>query len=364
MKNFTCILFALLSMTAQAAPVGAAYQPYRMGSSGTIPAFGAIDLSQSAAVTGVLGAANGGATDLLGVVNCSVAATVAANAVTFSLKDAAGAAPSSTSPCKIGFSLSSAVDGGYSYLTVTSATSVTISSGSTLGHTSTIPSRIFIYALNNAGTVILGASSINLGDFVQSSTAEGGAGAADSATVIYTTSAVSGKAARVLYRFTSTQTTAGTWAAGMGDSFAMPDYTQAIYANVTGGTGTVNSSFNTTQWTSASDIFGMSVASGVFTIQYPGLYSIVYTVNPTCTSSALGDYMQLRIQKNGGGELNYTTTRYASSAGATSLSGMPVHATARFIAGDNIRGQVSTQCAGPGYNADTSEALQIVKIAD
>lgn len=60
MKNFTLILAALFTLTANAAPVGAAYQVYRMGSSGTIPAFGAIDLSQSAAVTGVLKPANGG----------------------------------------------------------------------------------------------------------------------------------------------------------------------------------------------------------------------------------------------------------------------------------------------------------------
>ena len=62
MKNFTSILAALFSLTASAAQVGSAYQVYRMGSSGTIPAFGAIDVSQSAAVTGVLKPANGGDT--------------------------------------------------------------------------------------------------------------------------------------------------------------------------------------------------------------------------------------------------------------------------------------------------------------
>jgi hypothetical protein len=44
----------------QTATSGSAYQIFRTPSSGGIPAFGSIDLSQSAAVTGALGATNGG----------------------------------------------------------------------------------------------------------------------------------------------------------------------------------------------------------------------------------------------------------------------------------------------------------------
>lgn len=93
----------------------------------------------------------------------------------------------------------------------------TISSGSTGGTTSTVQSEIVILAINNAGTMELAwcnlAGGINLDETTLiNTTAEGGAGAADSATVIYSTTARTGVAFRVVGVFRSTQTTAGTWA--------------------------------------------------------------------------------------------------------------------------------------------------------
>ena len=92
-----------------------------------------------------------------------------------------------------------------------------ISSGSTLGTVSAVQSRIAVLALNNAGTIELAA--VNLAGGVDlfetgliSTTAEGGAGAADSATVIYSTTARSNLAYRVIGYIESTQATAGTWA--------------------------------------------------------------------------------------------------------------------------------------------------------
>jgi len=57
------------------------------------------------------------------------------------------------------------------------------------------------------------AGGVNLDETTLiNTTAEGGAGAADSATVIYSTTARTGVAFRVVGVFRSTQTTAGTWA--------------------------------------------------------------------------------------------------------------------------------------------------------
>lgn len=92
-----------------------------------------------------------------------------------------------------------------------------ISSGSTLGTVNGQQSRIAVLALNNAGTIelaavnIAGASNLNESGVV-STTAEGGAGAADSATTIYSTTARTNVAYRVLGYIESTQATAGTWA--------------------------------------------------------------------------------------------------------------------------------------------------------
>lgn len=92
-----------------------------------------------------------------------------------------------------------------------------ISSGSTLGTTSGGASRIAVLALNNAGTIELAAvNTIGSVDLTESglisTTAEGGAGAADSASVAYSTTARTNVAYRVIGYVDSTQATAGTWA--------------------------------------------------------------------------------------------------------------------------------------------------------
>lgn len=92
-----------------------------------------------------------------------------------------------------------------------------ISSGSTLGTVNAVQSRIAVLALNNAGTIELAAVNVAGGvDLTEtgliSTTAEGGAGAADSASVVYSTTARTSLAYRVIGYIESTQATAGTWA--------------------------------------------------------------------------------------------------------------------------------------------------------
>jgi hypothetical protein len=92
-----------------------------------------------------------------------------------------------------------------------------ISSGSTLGTTNGVQSDIVVLAINNAGTIELAAVNLAGGTDLSeinlvSTTAEGGAGAADSATVVYSTTARSNLSYRVIGIVRSTQATAGTWA--------------------------------------------------------------------------------------------------------------------------------------------------------
>jgi predicted lipoprotein with Yx(FWY)xxD motif len=72
-------------------------------------------------------------------------------------------------------------------------------------------------ALDNAGTVELAVVNISGGNDLTetgliSTTAEGGAGAADSASTVYSTTARTNLAYRVVGYIESTQATAGTWA--------------------------------------------------------------------------------------------------------------------------------------------------------
>lgn len=164
--------------------------------------------------TGSAGSAPG-----LAMVNGTIAESHSAGAVTFALKTATGADPSGGSPVTVFFLTGS---GAYSAIDVTSALSVTVSSGSTLGIGSGQPFQLLLVAINNAGAVELGilsrARNSLFGAFIDesllySSTAEGGAGAADSGATIYSASARSNKTIRVIARadYTAGITVAGTW---------------------------------------------------------------------------------------------------------------------------------------------------------
>lgn len=149
--------------------------------------------------------------------NLGIATSVAANALTISLKGADGNDPSGSNVVRVGFRNATAATGTYSQVAITSALSLTISSGSTLGHVSAVAAYLCVYLINNAGTAELAASTRCNHDegSVLTTTAEGGAGAADSRTVIYSTTARSNVPARLVARILSTQATAGTWASAM-----------------------------------------------------------------------------------------------------------------------------------------------------
>ncbi len=148
------------------------------------------------------------------VYNLGLAASVGSNALTISLKQLDGSSdPSSSAPVKIGFRGTTQANGDASLVSATAATSLVISSGSTLGFANATAEKIYVYALNNAGTIELAASASPWDEStLQTTTAEGGAGAADSRTVLYSTTARTTKAIRLIGIITATEATAGTWA--------------------------------------------------------------------------------------------------------------------------------------------------------
>jgi hypothetical protein len=148
------------------------------------------------------------------LLNAVVTASVGSNALTLALKTEAGTDATSTDVIKIAFRSATLADGDYEVVSVTGALSTVVSSGSTLGHVSGAEWPIYVYALNNAGTVELAYSTIPVDErYLQTTTAEGGAGAADAATTFYSTTARTSKAVRLLAVLKSTQTVGGTWAA-------------------------------------------------------------------------------------------------------------------------------------------------------
>ncbi len=153
------------------------------------------------------------AANLTEIANLGFATSVSGNALTIAVKTNAGTDASVTDKARVAFRSATLTSGVYNLREISAALSMVVSSGSTLGQVSAQPSYIWVYLLDNAGTPELAVShSRYREDELISTTAEGGAGAADSATVIYSTTARSNVPIRLIGYILNTQTTAGTWA--------------------------------------------------------------------------------------------------------------------------------------------------------
>lgn len=187
-------------------------------------------------------------------------ASVASNALTIALKSQGGGDPSSSNPVTVSFRDPNAALGSAIDLSITAPLSLTISSGSTLGTANNTAFRLWAVLFNDGGAPRLGLIKAStpstiypLPEFdLRSSTAVGGAGAADSAGVIYTDVAVSGKPYRILAFLTweAGLATAGAWNAGpttiqmFGRGSPRPGAAiQSVSASTTSNTSTASPSY-------------------------------------------------------------------------------------------------------------------------
>jgi hypothetical protein len=91
------------------------------------------------------------------MINGTIVASVAANALTLSIKTLAGNVPSASDPVWIAFRDATAGNGDYSVVAATAALSLTIPATATLGFANAAPGRIWLAAVNNGGAVSLAA---------------------------------------------------------------------------------------------------------------------------------------------------------------------------------------------------------------
>ena len=149
----------------------------------------------------------------LEISNLAITTAVGSSALTISLLTGNNATPSAADPIRVGFVSSSNGNGNYETVLITSSISVTISNGSTLGQTSSQSSYIWVYLINNSGVAELAVSHSKYNESLRviSTTAEGGAGGADSHTTVYSTTARTNKAFRLIGFLQNTQITAGVW---------------------------------------------------------------------------------------------------------------------------------------------------------
>lgn len=286
------------------------------------------------------------------LMNYSLSASVLANELIIALRDGAGAAPSASTPVQIPFKNPSAAVGTPIFRTVTSAITVTVSSGSTLGSTSAKPNWVYVYALDNGGTVELAFSASNKWDegSFQTTVADGGGGSADSADVLYANNARTSKAIRLIGRIKSTQATAGTWATTPSEVSLVPFELRKPALIVS----TIVSPYAVTAdtpiiWDDVQYNSGdYDALTGIFTAPSPGLYLITGAIQWSAGTGFL--------YKNGVAT-TYLIQVVAGVAGAS----IAICATIRLAAGDTIfvsnTGSVTIGGAGTSH-------MGIAKILD
>ena len=206
----------------------------------------------------------------LGLVNGTLSASAATNALTIAVKTLDGADPSSTSPVVVFFRSATATSGLYVRREITSALSVTIPASQAVGTSNSVPFRINVEAIDNAGTVELAVINCVSGgssptavralpaDGVVSTTA---IASAPSAGVFYSTTARTNLASRHLgyVEYSSGLATAGTWASAptrinlFGPGIPLPgQIVQTVYVKKT-------DTFTSTS-TTLTDITGLSTS--------------------------------------------------------------------------------------------------------
>jgi hypothetical protein len=317
-----------------------------------------------------------------GLINGYVDWTVSANALTLTLKTASGATPSASNPVYVRFRNTTATSGSRVLRTITSAVTMTVSNGSKLG-TMDIAHRLWALLIDTGAGVVIGvynavdkanisavySNSVSTIKLLQpegiiSTTAEGGAGAADSAGVVYTTAAQTSKP-YVLAGFCEIEeAVAGVWATAPTVQSSQLSVTQAMGANAgysvvyenavaTGTTviplddtsplvteGDQYMSITYTPRNAANTLkisFGLMLTATVAGTLVASVYlngggAAFYTAGQSITSSGQIRFMDGAFMINAGGGLTSMTIRAGAQAGTTTFNGV---AGGRLFGTDN-----------------------------
>jgi hypothetical protein len=261
-----------------------------------------------------------------------VTASVASNALTVTLN-----------PTTLDFRSATLGSGTVNTRTVATAISAVVPSGATLGTTNAVLSKVTLLAIDNAGTIELAVcnGSLSLDESTLISTTALSADA-DSATVVYSTTARTNVPFRIVGFVESTQSTAGTWASapskiqGYGGLALSPDIKSAL--NATGsapvyacrawvnfnGTGTVaiRASGNVSSITDN--------AAGNYTVNFTtAMPDADYAVAGMCAQVSSGNPQMLIMPSAG----TQTTTAYQVMTGSGAQSTLTLYDSGRvFVA--------------------------------
>lgn len=143
--------------------------------------------------------------------NLRLSSSVGSSALTIAVKAKDGNDATSLNPSKISFRSSTLGSSEYNQRSITGSLSLVIPSGSTMGQRSASAARIYIYLLDNGGSTELAVSLTRFSEYELASTTAL-SGSSNSPTVLYSTTARTDVALRMIGFIENTQATAGTWA--------------------------------------------------------------------------------------------------------------------------------------------------------
>ncbi len=148
------------------------------------------------------------------IVNLALYANAAANALTIALKQPDGTTDPATGlgSIQIAFRSTTLTSGSYIVRELLAALSLVIPSGATMGQTNAVAGFLYVYALDNAGTIELAVSGTDCWSDSTLQTTTVLDTASDSATVLYSTVARTSVPIRFLGTVLLTEATAGTYA--------------------------------------------------------------------------------------------------------------------------------------------------------
>lgn len=265
--------------------------------------------------------------------NLGIAATVGSSAMTIAIKTDSGSDASGTDRVSVGFRNATSATGQFTSVDITGALSTVISSGSTAGQSNGVAAYIYVYLINNSGTAeIAWSRSLYDEGSVVSTTAEGGAGAADSAATIYSTTARSNVPLRLVGRLLNTQTTAGTWATAPSEISLVPFNTQLVYARYSTNAGQAVTDGNTVVFEDLSQDThnAYNTSTGVFTAPIAGLYLInAVLTTQSVTAGAIGQSFAVRFRTSGAIDSYKDVAQTTAASRAFSSIGVAVYRLAQ-----------------------------------
>lgn len=253
-----------------------------------------------------------------------LAASVAGNALTIALKTTAGADASGSDPINIAIGNAS---GQVTTVSTTAAKSIVVSSGSTLGTTNNVAFRAWVLMLANGEMAVVncrtatGILSLNPHTPIATITAEGGAGAADTAGTVYATTGTTNQNFVVLgyVEYSSGLATAGTYGSA-------PSITRVwkqgmpLPNTVVQSRTLVENTGSTTTSTSLTDVSNTSLAFTLTSAANAVLYNALAGVSITAGGVSTNSTMSSSVADGSNNALVVSKTVGISSGGGTNTA--------------------------------------------